>query len=87
MFDIASLSSKGQIIIPNSLRKEMGMVPGVQFIIFTDGLNLLLKPVQAPKIKNFQKLIKESRAFVSKKKIKPSDVKKIIKQIRNENRS
>lgn len=86
-FDITSLSSKGQVVIPNNLRKELGMVTGIKLIVFTDGSNLLLKPVQAPKIENFQKLIKESRALVKGKKIKPSDVKKMIKQIRNENRS
>lgn len=86
-FDITSLSSKGQVVIPNNLRKELGMVTGIKLIVFTDGSNLLLKPVQAPKIENFQKLIKESQALVKGKKIKSSDVKKMIKQIRNENRS
>lgn len=86
-FDITSLSSKGQIVIPQSLRKELGIIAGVKLIIFTDGSNLLLKPVQAPKIENFKKLIQESRALIKKEKIKPSNVKKIIKQVRNENRS
>jgi AbrB family looped-hinge helix DNA binding protein len=86
-FDITSLSSKGQIVIPNSMRKEMGIVPGVKLIVFTDGSNLLLKPVQTPNLENFHKLIKESREFVKKNKIKSSDVGKVIKQVRNENRS
>ena len=69
-FDITSLSSKGQIVIPNSLRKELGMKPGAKLVIFTDGAHLLIKPVQAPKIENFQKLIQESRALMKKKRIK-----------------
>jgi antitoxin PrlF len=86
-FDITSLSSKGQIVIPNNLRKELGMTPGIKLIIFTDGSNLLIKPVPSPKIETFQKLIKESRALVKKNKFTASDVEKIIKQTRNENRS
>ena len=86
-FDITSLSSKGQVVIPNSLRKQLGMTTGVKLIIFTDGSNLLLKPMQAPKIENFQKLIKESRLLAEKKKIKQADVKKFIKQVRNEDRA
>lgn len=84
MFDITSLSSKGQIVIPNSLRKELGMVTGVKFIIFTDGSNLLLRPVQKPKLENFKKLIKESRALARKKKITQDDLAKAIKKVRNE---
>lgn len=86
-FDITSLSSKGQIVIPQNLRKELGMVTGIKLMIFTDGANLLIKPVQPPKMENFQKLVKESREFVKSKKIKKADVKKIIKKVRNENRS
>lgn len=86
-FDITSCSSKGQIVIPNNLRKELGITTGVKLVIFTDGSNLLLKPVQAPNLDNFQKLIKESRALAQKTKLQPLDVKKIIKQVRNENRS
>ena len=86
-FDITSLSSKGQVVIPNNLRKQLGIIPGVKLIIFTDGSNLLLKPVQEPKIENFQKLIKESRALAKKKNLKPENIKNLIKQVRNENRS
>lgn len=81
-FDITSLSSKGQVVIPNNLRKELGIVAGVKLIVFTDGTNLLLKPVHAPKIENFQKLIKESRALAKKSEIKQSDIKKTLKAIR-----
>lgn len=86
-FDVTSLSSKGQIVIPNNLRKQLGMTPGIKLIIFTDGSNLLIKPMQTPKIENFQNLIKKSRELVQKEKIKPANIKKFIKQVRNENRS
>ena len=86
-FNVTSLSSKGQVVIPNNLRKQLGMTTGVKLIIFTDGDNLLLKPINKPKIENFQKLIKESRLLVEKKKIKQADVSKFIKRVRNENRS
>ena len=86
-FNVTSLSSKGQVVIPNNLRKQLGMTTGVKLIIFTDGANLLLKPIKTPKIENFQKLIQSSRVLVQKKKIKQVDVKKFIKHVRNENRS
>ncbi|MCC7196989.1 AbrB/MazE/SpoVT family DNA-binding domain-containing protein [Candidatus Peregrinibacteria bacterium] len=86
-FDITSLSSKGQIVIPNSIRKELGIETGTKLIIFTEGSNLLIKPVTKPNLEKFKKLIKESREFVKKNKIKSSDLKRIIKEVRNENRT
>lgn len=86
-FDITSLSSKGQIVIPSSIRKELGIETGAKLIIFTEGGNLLIKPVRKPKLETFQKLIKETKEFVKKNKLKSSDLKKIIKEVRNENRA
>lgn len=84
-FDITSLSSKGQIVIPMSIRKELGIEVGAKLIVFTDGDQLLIKPVRKPKLETFQKLIKETKEFVKKNKIKSSDLKKLIKEVRNEN--
>jgi antitoxin PrlF len=86
-FEITCLSSKGQIVIPGTIRKEMGINPGVKFIIITDGANLLLKPVQSLDIKKFEQLVKESRNLAEKIELKPSDINKVIKKVRDENRS
>jgi AbrB family looped-hinge helix DNA binding protein len=46
---VTSVSSKGQVVIPADIRESMGITIGAKLIIFTDGENLLLKPIQAPK--------------------------------------
>lgn len=84
---ITSVSSKGQIVIPSEIRETMGISIGMKMIVFTDGDNLLLKPIQSPRIEAFGKLVSESRRLVAKAGLKKTDVKKIIKQERNENRS
>ena len=85
--EITSLSSKGQVVIPNNIRKQMGISIGSKLLVLTDGDNLLLKPVQTPKLETFKKLIKEAGKVISGKKIKKSDIPKLIKRVRNENRS
>ena len=85
--EVTSLSSKGQVVIPNNIRKEMGISIGTKLLVLTDGDNLLLKPVQTPKLETFKKLIKEARKAISGKRIKKSDIPKLIKRVRNENRS
>ena len=83
---VTSISSKGQIVIPNDIRETLGLSIGVKMIIFTDGDNLLLKPIQTPHFETFKKLIKESKKLVTKTGLKKTEIQKIIKQVRNENR-
>lgn len=86
-FDITSLSSKGQVVIPQSLRKELGMGSGMKIVILTDGSNLLLKPLKDSRMTDFQALIKASRSFAKRRKFTQSKLNKIVKQVRNEHRS
>ena len=66
--EVTSLSSKGQIVIPDRIRKQMGLSSGSKLIVITDGTNLLLKPIEEPKMESFKKLIDESRKFAEKGK-------------------
>jgi len=84
---VTSVSSKGQIVIPADIRESMGITIGAKLIIFTDGENLLLKPIQEPRFEDFKTLLKESGKIAKKSGLKQADVKKIIKRLRNENRS
>ncbi len=84
---ITSVSSKGQVVIPSDIRETMGISMGMKMIIFTDGDNLLLKPIQTPRFETFKKLVKESKQLITKTGFKKANVQKLIKQARNENRS
>lgn len=86
-FEVTSLSSKGQIVIPSAMRKELGMKAGTKLMICSYGEDILLKKIQEPKKDDFRELIKKSRAWAKSRGWKQSDVKKIIKQVRDENRS
>jgi antitoxin PrlF len=85
--EVTRLSSKGQVVIPDQIRKKMGLTTGSKLIVITDGSNLLLKPIEEPKIDVFKKLIDESRKFAKKEKLKKSDIGKVIKETRRANRS
>lgn len=59
--EVTSASSKGQVVIPTRIRKELGIVAGTKLIVMSDGDNLLMKPIQNPKMEAFKKLAAESR--------------------------
>jgi len=85
--EVTSLSSKGQIVIPDRIRKQLHLKTGSKLIVITDGSNLLLKPLEAPKMETFKKLIKESRKIVKSEKIQKNVVEKAIKGVRRAGRS
>jgi AbrB family looped-hinge helix DNA binding protein len=83
---MTNMSSKGQVVIPNEFRKSLGLVAGTPLAVFTDGANLLLKPVEVPEADAFEKLMKESRKAAKAARLKRSDITKAIKKVRAEER-
>lgn len=57
IFDVTSISSKGQIVIPNKIREYMQLETGTKLIVIQDGDNILLKPIKKPRIEQFNKII------------------------------
>ena len=55
------MSSKGQIVIPEELRKAFGWDPGTSFIVVGHANAIMLQPVKAPDMTQFDELIAESR--------------------------
>lgn len=81
------MSSKGQVVIPSEFRKTLGLTTGTPIAVYTDGSTLLMKPVEMPEADDFESMLKESRKAAKKAGLKQADVAKIIKKVRNEDRS
>ena len=43
--DIASISSRGQFVIPSRFRELLGLKTGSKMVVVSDGTHLLLKPI------------------------------------------
>lgn len=84
--EVTTISSKGQVVIPADIRKEMGLFNGAKLMVLTDGDNLLLKPIQKPKLQAFQALVRRSRQYAKEVGLKKGDVPKLLKKVRNESR-
>lgn len=85
--EITSMSTKGQIVIPNEIRTELNVQAGTKFIVLTDGKNILLKPIEKPKMNIFDDLVEKSKEYVKKNNIKQSSLKSLIKRVRSEDRT
>ena len=87
VLEITSMSTKGQIVIPQGIRNELHVESGAKFAVVTDGQNILLKQIEMPKIAVFKNLLKRSQRLIKETGISQTEVASIIKKARRENRS
>jgi AbrB family looped-hinge helix DNA binding protein len=80
--EFTSVSSRGQVVIPNDIRKQMGLEEGTKLMVFSDGVNLLMKPILPPSAASFKKLIRDSHRYAKEAGLKKSDVEESIQKVR-----
>ncbi|TAK76634.1 MAG: AbrB/MazE/SpoVT family DNA-binding domain-containing protein [Gammaproteobacteria bacterium] len=76
------LSSKGQIVIPEDVRINLGLHAGDQFVVVGKDDVIMLKLISAPPVEKFNHLIKVAREQASKAKLRKTSVKKAIEEAR-----
>jgi antitoxin PrlF len=84
IMETTSMSVKGQVVIPNKIRKALGLKPNSKLIILQDGSNILLKPIEEPRINDFKNLIAMGDEISEKLNLKRKDVGRVIKETRGE---
>ncbi len=80
--EITSLSSRGQIVIPQGVRDRLNLHSGEKFVVLGEDDTIVLKKLEVPSFKGFERLLKKTRDFVEKKELKHSDVDEAIKRVR-----
>jgi AbrB family looped-hinge helix DNA binding protein len=76
------LSSKGQVVIPEDVRKELGLEPGAQFVVMGEGDVVILKKIEAPDRREFLALARKVRGQARRAGMKRSDVKRAVRASR-----
>lgn len=76
------LSSKGQVVIPEEIRKRLGLEPGVQFVVVGDRDVVILKLIQTPDMTEFSDLVGGARKAAKRAGLKRKDVDEAIRQVR-----
>ena len=81
--EITSLSSRGQIVIPQGIREKMKLYEGEKFVVHGEGGTIVLKKLEAPSFEGFDALLKKTRKFAKKKDITINDVDKAVQRARS----
>ena len=76
------MSSKGQVVIPENIRKNLNLKTGAQFIVVGDKDVVILKSISPPSIDEFDKLIAKARKEGKEAGLKKTDIAEAIKNVR-----
>ena len=86
MIETVKMSSKGQIVIPQDIRKEIKASEGTVFAVISSKDSLILKKLTTPSkedlIKELGVIAKEGKKRLQEKGIKESDIPEIVDKSR-----
>jgi AbrB family looped-hinge helix DNA binding protein len=84
MADIATtkMSSKGQVVIPETIRKRLNLRAGSQFVVVGENDVVILKTIAPPAMDDFDQLIADTRKKVRLAGVKPADITSAIAKVR-----
>jgi len=84
-FETATLTERGQIAIPQDIRKDMHLKPGSKFVVMGRDDTLVLKKIYRP-FERFDDIVEKGRRFAREKGITEKDIEKAIRGYREEKR-
>lgn len=76
------MSSKGQVVIPESVRKRLGLEPGARFIVVPGQDAILLKILALPSMDELDELLVEARRQARRVGLEQSDIAEAVAEAR-----
>jgi AbrB family looped-hinge helix DNA binding protein len=76
------MSSKGQVVIPENIRKQLDLKTGAQFVVVGEKDVVILKNIAPPSLDEFGDLISTAKKKGKRAGIRKSDVSDAILTVR-----
>ena len=76
------MSSKGQIVIPEPIRKRLNLKAGAQFVVVGENDVVILKAITAPSMDDFDALIQQAHQQARLAGLKRSDITRAVSKAR-----
>jgi len=81
---VTRMSSKGQIVVPKSLRDALGLDVGELFAMFGEDDTIILKKIDIPSKKEFDEILAWGEKYAQKKKLTRKALEKAISEVKAE---
>jgi AbrB family looped-hinge helix DNA binding protein len=76
------LSSRGQVVIPENIRKKLNLKTGDQFVVIGDQDVVILKNISPPSMNEFDDLVTKARQSAKQAGLTKTDIKHAIAKAR-----
>lgn len=76
------MSSKGQVVIPEEIRKRLRLKAGSRFVVLGEKDTVVFKAISPPSMDEFDDLLDEARRQARKAGMKRSDISVVLKKVR-----
>lgn len=77
-----TLSSKGQVVIPEEIRIRLGLKAGAQFVVLGDRDIVIFKVLEPPSLKDFDALVGRARQVAKNTALTRADITKAVAKVR-----
>ena len=77
------LSSKGQVVIPEAIRRGMGLETGTEFVVVGEDGTVVLKVIEAPSMREFDEIVAKARKDARLAGLRKSDIAEAIRAARS----
>jgi len=81
-FEITKIGERGQVVIPQSFRDDMGIQQGDKFIVLERGDMIILKKLKSPTEEDVNKMFNKAQEHAKKHNLKEEDMFDAIKKAR-----
>ena len=80
------MSSKGQIVIPEDIRVQLGLAPGDHFVVTSVSGAIIIKRIEPPSLEDFgewaDRLVTKARVQAKESGMTEEDVKEAVRKVR-----
>jgi AbrB family looped-hinge helix DNA binding protein len=85
--ETVTLSSKGQLVIPEVMRKRLKMRRGTKLRLVSVGGDLIVSPIRPPTLQEFEELVKAGGPWAEQTPEEEEMVNQMIKESRAKDRA
>ncbi len=78
------VSTRGQVVIPRSVREKVHLEPGQLFVVYGEGDTIVLKRIKTPDEEEMRRLLEWGQAHAEEEGISREDVERAIAELRDE---
>ena len=77
-----TLSTKGQVVIPEEIRAQLGLEPGAQFVVIADRDVVIFRLLEPPSLKDFAAIVGRARKVAKQTGMTQADITNAVKKVR-----